>query len=347
MNRFQPGLQTQAVNKLLENKNNILIIGHSNPDGDAIGSSLALAAYLRLCGKNARVLMPDPFPDFLNWLPGASDIFIFIQQKKESIRIIKDSEIIFCLDFNSLNRLGPLEKQIAQSGLPMVLVDHHLEPDKNFDAQIHTIEVSSTSELVFELILHLPQKVEITKEIASCLYVGIMTDTGSFSYSCNNVRTYEITAHLVNTGLDVREIHNLIYDTFSENRLRLMGHLLLNRMKVLPEFATAYIYMSIKDQEKFGFTPGDSEGFVNYALSIKGIRFAAFFTEKKELIRISFRSKGDFSVNDFARKHYLGGGHRNAAGGNSLFKLRSELKHFENLLTEYKEELTNADKIVM
>lgn len=320
---------------ILSKYSKILIISHSNPDGDAIGSSLALAAFLRNIGKTVHVVMPDPFPDFYYWIPGASEICIFSREKTKAKSIIKESELIFCLDFNSLSRLGIMQNAISKSGLPKILIDHHLQPEPDFVLSFHSVEVSSTAELVFEVINELNGQKKLDSDIATGLYVGIMTDTGSFSYSCNRVRTYEVTAILVESGLDVREIHNRIYNTSSENRLRLLGHLLLNRMKVLPDYSTAYIYMSRRDQKKFDFQPGDSEGFVNYALSIQGIKFAAFFTEKKDLVRISFRSKGDFSVNDFARNHYSGGGHRNAAGGNSYLKLRAGLAEFEEFLPQY------------
>lgn len=329
--------------ELLSGKNNILIISHPNPDGDSIGSSLAMSRLLAKKGMTPYAIVPNSIPSYLAWLPGASDIIVYEKQVNKALKAIQDAELVFFMDFNSRNRLNDIGKLFENIHTPTVLIDHHLQPANTFDAVFHTTEVSSTSELVYEFIKKAGLKELVDYEIATCLYTGIMTDTGSFSYSCNYPNTYYVTAELITHGLNVNRIHNLIYDTFSEDRMRLLGHLLHNCMIVKHELHTAYMYLTLSDQKKFNFQPGDSEGFVNYALSIKGIRFAAFFTEKENLVRISFRSKGSFSVNHFARIHFDGGGHLNASGANSYRSLNDTIEYFESLLPQYADELCKEE----
>ena len=321
----------------------ILIVSHPNPDGDSMGSSLALMHMFRKMGLDACCLVPNTYPSFLSWMPGIQEMTIFDRQKKKALSLIHESELVICVDFNSFRRLADYDGLSEVSQKPSVLIDHHLEPDEGFLIRFHTHEVSSTCELIYELFVLMGVADLIDLPVAECLYVGIMTDTGSYSYSCNYVRTYTITADLMRLGIDAQHIHNLVYDTFSEWRMRLLGHMLHNCMVVIPEYHTAYMYLSLIDQKSFHFQSGDSEGFVNYALSISGIRFAAFFTEKTDKVRISLRSKGSFSVNMLARKHFEGGGHKNAAGANSYKSLTETLKYFESILPEYKEDLCRQD----
>lgn len=325
-------LQAEQLSKLLKTNPSIVLVSHTNPDGDALGSTLALYQVLLSLGYNVTAIVPNIYPSFLEWMPSINEVVIAESKQKFTEKTIMDAELIICLDFNAFHRVERLENFLTKSKAVKVLVDHHLEPALYFDISISDVTVSSTSELVYNLIEDLGYEANIDHRVAECLYVGIMTDTGSFSYSCNHERTYIITSKLIAKGVDPQRVHNLVYDTFSENRLRLLGHLLRNKMVVLPHYKAAYISLSLLDQKKYNYQIGDSEGIVNYALSIEGIRLAAFFTEKKDKVRISFRSKGDFSVNELARTYFDGGGHKNAAGGNSYTTLLKTKRFFESLL---------------
>ena len=328
------------LKELLTVPKKISIITHTNPDGDAIGSSLALFAYLKLKGHTVNVVVPNDFPEFLAWMPNATTININSRKSKDCKKVISESDIIFCLDFNALNRIEKVEEYVRDANAKKVLIDHHLQPElESFDYIFSIIKVSSTSELIYEFISAMGDEDLVNREISECVFVGIMTDTGSFSFSCNYTRTFEITAQLISKGLDVEKVHRLVYDTYSENRMRLLGHSLSDRLVVIPELSTAYIYLTKDDLKKFNYQVGDTEGVVNYALSIKGIQLAALFTERENKIRISFRSKGNLNVNIFARTHYEGGGHKNAAGANSYISLEETLNRFEKILSDYKSEL--------
>ena len=321
------------LQKQLSDKNQkIVITTHHNPDGDAIGSSLALYEYLKLLHYEVNCIVPNSYPSFLSWLSGNEDILVFEQEIIKSKELIESADILFSLDYNTFHRSGEMENDIKKSKAKKVLIDHHLEPSIDFDISISKTETSSTSELVYEIIEFFGHKNLINKTIAESLYVGIITDTGSFSYSCNYSNTYNIISHLIELGIDGKTIHQLVYATFSEDRLRLLGYCLSERLVVIPKYNTAYIFLTKEDLQRFNYKPGDTEGVVNYALTIQGIEFAVLFTERDDYIRISFRSKGEFSVNEFARKHYEGGGHKNAAGGNSYKSMDETLKEFTKKL---------------
>ncbi len=330
------------VSDLLANSSKILITTHYNPDGDALGSSLALYHYLLHKGHIVNVLIPNDVPQFLNWMPGLSDTIIYYHHTKYADKLISEAELIFCLDYNSISRVNLFQKQLSEAKGKKILIDHHPEPENQFDYMLSVIPVSSTAELIYDFIKSLGDGKLIDVTIGTNLYVGMMTDTGSFSYASNYAHTLQIVADLIKKGIDTEKIHRLVYDTYSENRMRLLGYCLSEKMVVLNEFCTAYISLTKEDLDRFSFQPGDTEGVVNYALSIKNISFAVLFTEKKDCIRISFRSKSDFSVNDFARQHYSGGGHRNAAGGDSYLSMEETLKVFEGLLPIYKDKLVAA-----
>ena len=324
----------------LSKRKNIVITSHFNPDGDAIGSSLALYHYLTLKEHNVSVMVPNAFPAFLAWMPGSDKILIYEENKSICNNLLSKAEIIFCLDYNAIHRTGPLQSSILEAVATKVLIDHHLEPvSAHFNYLFSNVDTSSTGELVYDYIVKLGDAELLNKDIATGVYVGIMTDTGSFSYSCNNENTYRVVADLLQYGIDAGQIHRLVYDTFSESRLRLLGYCLSERLVVLPEYATAYIALSREDLNRFNYQVGDTEGVVNYALSIKGIVLAAFMTEREDKIRLSFRSKGEFSVNELARKHYAGGGHRNAAGGDSYKSLDITIDEFLALLPAYQDQL--------
>lgn len=330
---------------LLSRATGIVITTHTNPDGDAIGSSLALYHYFKEAGKNVSLIVPNKYPEFISWLPGNEEIIVFEDDRERSKSVFSEADVVFCLDYNALHRSGSLKDPIAASAAFRIMIDHHPEPEiEEFDYIISTTETSSTAELIYNLIIESNGNQLISKEIASSLYVGIMTDTGSFSFACNRPSTFYVCAKLLETGIDGEWIHRMVYDTFSEDRLRLLGYSLSDKLVVHREFATAYIALSKVELKKFNFQVGDTEGIVNYALSIKGVTMAVLLTERRAKIRLSFRSKGNFSVNEIAKKHFQGGGHKNAAGGNSYETLDNTVKKLEDLLTDYKEELLKSEE---
>jgi len=328
--------------KLLEEKLDVLITTHYNPDGDAIGSSLALYHFLSARGIKAKVIIPNELPSFLQWMPGASEAIIYVENPDLGNSLIASAELIFCMDYNGLSRVKLFTDELRDASAMRVLIDHHVQPENEFDLVFSEISVSSTSELLFQIIDEAGLASGITKEMAECFFVGIMTDTGSFSFACNRPETFEIAAKLIKTGIDVERVHRMVYDTYSESRMRLLGHSLGSNMKVLPEFATAYIWLTMEDLEKYDYQQGDTEGVVNYALSIQNVAVAALFTEREDRIRVSLRSKGDFSVNEFARAHFNGGGHRNAAGGDIFKSMPEALAWFESLLPSYSIEIQKS-----
>ncbi len=325
--------------QLIREKSDVLITTHYNPDGDAIGSSLALYHFLKAQDVNVSLLIPNELPSFLQWMPGAGQAFVYSENNSIGNELISKADLIFCMDYNGLGRVKLFTEQLRTASATRVLIDHHLKPENEFDLCFSMTSVSSTAELLYRIIDEAGLKASISKEIAECIFVGIMTDTGSFSYSCNRSETFEITASLIDFGIDVERIHRMVYDTYSESRMRLLGHCLGPNLKVLPEYSTAYIWLTKEDLEQFEYQQGDTEGVVNYALSIQNIAVAALFTERDDRIRVSLRSKGEFSVNDFARAHCNGGGHRNAAGGDIFMTMPETLTWFESLLPQYRTEI--------
>lgn len=329
----------EKVKLLFCQPGDILIVAHSNPDGDAIGSSLALGSYLQKKGHRVNILVPDPYPEFLAWLPGVDRIHIFKQDKYLGNQLIDNADIIIATDFNQLDRLGDASETVIKSGAKKILIDHHLDPSSEFTLKISVTGISSTSELVYHIIEKSGDLSFLDKQIAECIYTGIITDTGSLSYACNYIKTYQILAELFRQGIDGEMIHRNVYDTYSENRLRLLGFSISDNLTVLPEFNTAFIRLSKKDLERFAYQIGDTEGIVNYALSIKDINLAALFTERDDVVKVSFRSKGNFSVCELAREYFSGGGHRNAAGANCNTSLEETIRKFLEILPLYKNHL--------
>jgi phosphoesterase RecJ-like protein len=320
----------------------ILITTHTNPDGDAIGASLALSFYLKKKNHVVQVMVPDPYPDFLSWMPGHHEILIFSSHREICIRAIENADLIIAADYNNLDRLNEAASLVRQSKAIKILLDHHLNPSDEFDYKISTSHISSTSELIYNFILNNGDTHLLDKDIAECIYTGIITDTGSLSYSCNYVSTYLIIAELFRLGIDGEHLHRLIYDTYSENRLRLLGYSISDQLVVLPEFHTAYIILTKNDLQQFNYQIGDTEGVVNFALSIKNINLAALFMERDGIVKVSFRSKGNFSVDAFAREHFGGGGHRNAAGADCATTLEETVLKFKQLLSLFKEKLNTV-----
>ena len=328
--------------KLLQKPRKILITTHSNPDGDAIGASLALYVYMVKKGHYVHVMVPDPDPAFLHWLPFHEHIMVFSMNQKGCERVINEAELIFCIDYNGIRRLSHASSYVRKANAIKILIDHHVQPENDFDMQISITKTSSTSELIYDFIAYSGDKHLIDKSIAECIYTGIITDTGSFSYACNYEKTFLITAALHLTGMDGEHVHRLVYDTYSENRLRLLGYSISEKLVVLPEYNAAYISLSKEDLEKFDYQIGDTEGIVNYALSIKDINLAALFTEKKDMVKVSLRSKGNFSVNEIARKFFTGGGHANAAGADCYLSLEETIRIFRSMLSQYKDQLKSV-----
>lgn len=324
----------KELSKLFSSADNILLICHVNPDGDAIGSQLALFHYLTGSGRNVQMISPNNLQEFLKWLPGANLINIFIRQRNHCKALIRKSDLIIFLDFNQPERLGELQNLLQDSEAKKIIIDHHLNPDPFADIIISDPAKCSTSELVYELLASLSNKPFMTKEIAEAIYVGIITDTGNFEHGNYTGQTLRIVADILDTGIERDKILGLVYNNFSEYRMRLQGFALYKRMTVIPEFQTAYIYLTKSDLISFNNVKGDTEGFVNMPLSIKGIRFAVLFLEKDNFIKLSFRSIGNFPVNEFASEFFSGGGHLNASGGEYNDTLENTIEYFLKVLRE-------------
>jgi bifunctional oligoribonuclease and PAP phosphatase NrnA len=333
------GKYTKQLSEQFSSAKNILLVCHINPDGDAIGSMLALYDYISSTGKNVRMLSPNSLQEFLCWMQGREKINIFIKDRKKGKLLINESDLIIMLDFNHPDRLGEAEKYLTDSKAKKVLIDHHLNSHSFADLIISEPSYSSTAELVFELVKGLNGNKYLNVPFAEAIYVGIITDTGNFDYGTYTGNTLRIVADLLDFGLDKDRIINLVYNTFSAERLRLQGFTLDQRMVILPEFNTAYIYLLKDDLDKYKYLKGDTDGFVNMPLAINGINFSALFLEKDGFVKLSFRSKGSFDVNDFAGKYFKGGGHKNAAGGEYIDSLKNTIKLFIELLKENKEVL--------
>ncbi len=334
---------TQLVETLLASPQKAVIIGHKNPDGDAIGSCLGLSFFLKKIGHSATVVMPNDFPDFLKWLPGVEEVVIYEKETEKSTQLIEEASLIFTLDFNSLERVGELQQILESADAKFIMIDHHQQPADYAVATFSDVTMSSTSEMVYHFMDALGHSEILSEAIAINLYTGIMTDTGSFRFSSTSPTTHRVAAKLIEAGADSALINQNVYDTNSPDRMKLLG-LALSNLHILPEYRTAYITMSQKELDAHNFKKGDTEGFVNYALSLQGVVFAVIFIENKQesIVKISFRSKGEFSVNAFARNHYSGGGHNNAAGGKSSQSLNKTISEFISILPRYKDELAHA-----
>ena len=323
-----------------------VILTHFKPDADALGSSLGLAHYLKKKGHAATVITPSDYPDFISWMPGNKDVLIYQKEKSEkSAKLIGQSDLIFCLDFSCLNRINDLGEMVRKSPAKKVLIDHHLEPERFADFEQWDDTAASTAELVFKLIVELGDKHLVDADIADCLYAGIMTDTGSFRHSNTSHQVFKIASELVERGANPYKVSKLIYDTNTIERLRLMGYVLSEKLQVLPEYRTAYIVLSADELKRFGSQTGDTEGLVNYGLSVKGVKLSVLISDRRENIKLSLRSLGNFSVNDMARTHFEGGGHRNAAGGQTSLTLEQTVKKFLDILPLYKDQLINGECI--
>ena len=328
-------LQKEFI-QILNKPKKVVIIPHKNPDGDALGSTLALNFFLNKTGHQSHVVSPNEYPDFLNWLPGQEEILKYTTETDKAVELIVAADLIFTLDFNSLGRVEMLEPHINASSAKKIMIDHHQEPSDYADIMYSDSNIGSTCEMVYNLISHL-DAAQIDQKIATCLYTGIMTDTGSFRFPSTTPKTHHVIAELIDKGANHSEIHQNIYDTFTFDRLRLLGTALTN-LKKIKELPVVYITISQEELNRNNFKKGDTEGFVNYGLSLVGISVAVIMieNEQEQIIKMSFRSKGAFSVNDFARTYFNGGGHHNAAGGASKLSLSETESKFINSISKVK-----------
>ncbi len=325
----------EQVFKHITRSDNIVITTHLSPDGDALGSSLALYHFLQRKGKNVKIIVPNSFPYFLKWMEGANKILVHESVSHEVQLAISEADLIFSLDYNTLKRIGQVAPLVEKAKAKKILIDHHLFPDTSFDVIVSYPPISSTCELIFRFFWQKGLYGEMSRTEAECIYCGMMTDTVTFTCNASNPEIYEIISLLLRKGVDKDTIYSNVNNNFTEDRFRLLGFTLSQRMKIYPELHSALIYLSIDDQSQFNLKKGDTEGFVNYPLNIKDIIFSTFIREDKELIKLSFRSQKTFPSNEFAAEFFNGGGHLNASGGEFYGKLEDAIEHFENGLKKY------------
>ncbi len=329
-----------SLKSRLESTRRIVLVPHKNPDGDAIGACLALYHFFSQQGHEVHLISPNDFPEFLKWMPGASAVRFYEGGREEAQKIIEGADLVFTLDFNALDRSGAMQEPLQQCAATFVMIDHHQSPDTYAEFTFSDTRMSSTCEMVYHFLTALGAEDAIDVRMATCLYTGILTDTGSFKYAATTPTTMRVAADLMERGAPHARIHRDIFDTNRPQRLQLLGCALQN-LVILPAYRTAYITLSQEELDQHDFRKGDTEGFVNYGLSLKDVVLAAIFIENREegIVKISFRSQGDFYVNQMAREHFEGGGHRNAAGGRSPETLEATVKRFESILPRYKSEL--------
>lgn len=323
----------EAIKDLLSTPKKIAIIPHRSPDGDAMGSTLGLYHFLLQLNHQPVVIAPNEFPEFLAWIPGSENVLIFEKDRENTSRILREADLVFTLDFNAFHRVGEMETVLSKLESPFIMIDHHQKPDAYAKYMYSDTSYGSTCEMLYHFIVFLGHKNLIDKTVATCIYTGVVTDSGSFRFPSTTSTTHRVVADLIDIGIENGEIHNSLFDNNSYDRLRLLGQALQN-LKLFPQYKTSYITLSQKELDTYNYVKGDTEGIVNYGLTIKGIIFTAIFIEHKDenIIKISFRSQGDFDVNQFARTHFSGGGHINAAGGKSYLSLKDTVTKFENII---------------
>lgn len=333
-------LSISEIKSLLATPQKIVITTHHKPDGDAMGSSLGLYAYLIQKGHHVHVITPSDYPYFLHWMPNNAEVIIYPDEQERSAKLVAEASMIFCLDFNALGRINELGELVRSSNAYKLMIDHHLDPEDFDDYRHWNIGACAAAQLVYDFIVNeLEDGALMNKDIASCLYTGIMTDSGSFRFESANAGVYRIAADLIDLGAEHWRIHQLVYDNATENRLRFLGYCLSEKLEVIPEFNTAIISVTKEELKKFNIVTGDTEGIVNYALSINGVKLAAFIIERTDKVKLSLRSTGDFPANEICKKYFNGGGHRNAAGGVSEKNLEDTIEQFKSVLIEYKTQL--------
>ena len=330
-------LDTASLIDFLAQPQKIVITTHHKPDGDAMGSSLGLYNYLIQQGHHAQVITPTDYPQFLNWMPGNGDVIIYTDNVAKADQLIADADMIFCLDFNALGRINEMGEKVGESNALKIMIDHHLEPQDFDDYRHWDINACATAQLVYTFIVEiLGHKELVNADVASCLYTGIMTDSASFRLPNTTSTVHRIVADLIDAGAPNARIHELVYNDSTEMRLKFLGHCLANKLQVFNEFNTALITVTADELKEYDVITGDTEGIVNYALSISNVRLAAFMVERKDKVKLSLRSKGDFPANEICKKYFSGGGHRNAAGGVSSDSLQETVEQFKLILPKYK-----------
>jgi len=335
--------QIQELKKHLSTPQNIVIVPHRNPDGDAIGSTTALYGYLKQLDHNCSIISPNDYPEFLKWMPFTNDIMVYNKEKSTADDLIIKADLIFILDQNAFHRAGDMEEILTGTKSTYVMIDHHQQPDDFATYMYSDTTMSSTCEMIYHFMDMMGHTDFITPDMAACMYTGIITDTGNFKYRSTTSTTLRVAAQLKDKGADSESINRNIYDVNTPSRMKLLG-VALNNLQILPEYKTAYITITQKELNDNNFKKGDTEGFVNYGLSLKGIVFALIFIENKDdqIIKISLRSKGDFDVNSLAREHFNGGGHKNAAGGRSDLNMKATEQKLISILPTYEKALNDT-----
>ncbi len=319
---------------LLQTPKKIFITTHHKPDGDAIGSMLGLCHYLTKKGHHVSAVSPGDIPDFLSWMPGVDIMMNYESTLTEVLKVLSDCDLIFGVDFNGFGRTKHLTTALAEAKQPKILIDHHLMPEQVWDYGMSIPEKSSTAEMVYDFINMNNDNALIDKDIAACLYTGVMTDTGSFRFPITSASVHEMVADLKHKGLDHSLIHDEVYDSWTLGRMRFLGYVLVDRMEIFPKYNAGLISLTRKEMNLFNVRNGDTEGLVNYPLSISGVRFATLITERSDEVKLSFRSKGDFDVSAFAREYFDGGGHFNASGGRSKTSFIETVAYFKKILSD-------------
>ena len=345
MERFDIKTCNKVNDWLRSTVKRIVIIPHVNPDGDAIGASIGLNDVFLKAGFDSTVIVPNDYPTYLNWLGSDGFPLIYEQNSEKCHRLIDQADALFFLDFNDSKRLGKLEEYLRPLQVPIVLIDHHPDPQIKADYLFSDTDVSSTAELVYDFIEAIGMLDHLDDVGANGLLTGIIADTGSFSHNASRHSTYRIVGELIHKGANKELINESLFNNFSEKRMRLLGYCLSEKMEIYPQYRSALIWLTAKELKKYDFHSGDTEGFVNYPLSIKGVVFSAFFMEKNGIVKISFRSKGNFATNLFSGTHFNGGGHRNASGGETKLPMDKALALFRSLLPEYAAQLDADSKI--
>jgi bifunctional oligoribonuclease and PAP phosphatase NrnA len=324
----------EGILPLLQHPQKIIITHHHNPDADALGSSLGLCHYLSQKGHSCQVISPNDVPDFILWMPGSKEVIVFEKEKERTQQFLQQADILFCLDFNQYSRTKTLAPLLEAFEGVKVMIDHHLFPDETIEYGVSLPSKSSTCEMVYDFINASNDNEKINLDIAKCLYAGLMTDTGSFKFPATTASCHLMVADLMTKGLETAPIHQAVFDTYAENRLRFLGYVLSQKMIVIPEQHAAIIAVSRDELNRYAINTGDTEGIVNFPLSMKNIIFSTFISERENEIRMSFRSKGSLDVNEFARTHFEGGGHLNASGGKSTISLNDTIEKIKNALID-------------
>ncbi|MFD2523556.1 DHH family phosphoesterase [Emticicia soli] len=334
----------QEFNDLLASPKRIVITTHQNPDADALGSSLGLASYLKKKNHTVTVITPTDYPEFLQWMSGEKEVINFESEKQEQAkRLLAEADVIFCLDFSALNRIKAMEEPVKNAPAKKVLIDHHQQPEHFADFVFWNEKAAATCELIYQLIEILGDKALIDIQAAECLYAGVVADTGSFRFDSTTKDLHRVAGELLDIGVETNSIHRRIFDNNSLERIQFLGFVLGQKLIYLPDYKVSYMAISKDELARYGSKNGDTEGIVNYGLSIKGVEMTAMFVERDDMIRISFRSVKDFSVSEFARNNFNGGGHKNAAGGRSYDGLSKTVERFLSLLPQYQAQLLSNE----